>query len=395
MAERTLTAALASAIQETVVRPAIIYEGEFVDGEGNPAFVRLWSGIGTISWNGNSWLGVGNLIGLGEVKETTELQANSFEVWLSGVSSSMVALALTSSRKNRSGKVWLGLFEDFAYLSLPSATSGNYVSLPDSAPLSFSGDIDIRVKARLDVWSTATLISKWDTAGNQRSWKLSIAGDGSVFWYWSNDGVAENVDNSFNSVGMPPAGATSWFRITEDVDNGSGNRVLTFLKSDNGVIWTPCGTTPRIFTGTNSFFDSTAPIRIGNSDASFLYTGDIHYAEIRDGIDGTIVATYDPVNSEAWTLNGSNPARLIRIPKLIDTPDLIKQGRFDTIPIDDSGDESRIIARYEDRLAVLDVPKERRYTTQDQSLRDPTDLGFEYVEVLQDSNFVLNESSTS
>lgn len=191
MAERDLTAGMAAAVQAGTVRPAILYEGEFVDGGGAPTFVRLWSGIGTLSWNGQSWLGAGNLLGVSGVRESTGLRANAFEVWLSGVSTTLVSLALTSARKNRSGKLYLALF-----------------------------------------------------------------------------------------------------------------------------------------------------------------------------------------NADDWTTPIADPY-------------LLKRGRFDTIPIEDAATRSRITARYEDRLSALGVPRERRYTSEDQALRDPNDKGFDYVEELQDAQFLL------
>jgi hypothetical protein len=74
---------------------------------------------------------------------------------------------------------------------------------------------------------------------------------------------------------------------------------------------------------------------------------------------------------------------------LIADPYLLKKGRFDTIPIQDGATNSKITVRYEDRLATLGIPRERRYTTADQALRDPADNGFKYVETLQDSNYLL------
>lgn len=191
MAARDLTSGMATAVQAGTVYPAILYEGEFDDGGGGSAFVRLWSGLGSLSWDSKTWLGAGSLIGIGAVEETAGLRANAFEVWLTGVSSSLVATALVASRKNRSGKLWLACFN---------------------------------------------------------------AGDFS---------------------------------------------------------------TP------------------------------------------------------------------------IADPYLLAEGRFDTVPISDSGDESKITVRYENVLAALGIPKERRYTTADQAIRSPGDGGFRYVEALQDAQFIL------
>jgi len=191
MTTRDLTAGMAAAVQAGTVYPALLYEGEFDNGSGGSAFVRLWSGIGTLTWNSLSWTGAGNMLGISDIRESTSLRANAFEVWLSGQSAALVAAAMTAFRKNRSGKLWLALFN----------------------------------------------------AG-----------------------------------------------------------------------------------------DFTTPI-----------------------VD----------------------------------PYLLKRGRTDTIPIDDAGTTSRITVRHEDRLAALGIPRERRYTTADQALRAPGDKGFEYVEMLQDAQFIL------
>ena len=49
MAERELTAAMLTAIAAATVRPAIFYEGEFVDSGEAQAFLRFWTGTGTIT----------------------------------------------------------------------------------------------------------------------------------------------------------------------------------------------------------------------------------------------------------------------------------------------------------------------------------------------------------
>jgi hypothetical protein len=194
VATRDLTSGMATAVQAGTVYPAILYEGEFDDGAGGSAFLRLWTGLGTLSWNGQSWTGAGSLIGFSSVEESTELRANAFEAWLTGASNAVIAAALVSRRKNRSGKLWLALFN----------------------------------------------------AGNL--------------------------------------------------------------------------TTP------------------------------------------------------------------------IADPYLLKQGRFDAAPIADSGATAKVTVRYEDRLAALAVPRERRYTKQDQALRVAGDLGFDYVETLQDAQFIIGPS---
>lgn len=111
MAERGLTAPMLAAIAARTVRPALFYEGEFVDGSENPEFLRLWTGVGDLSWNGYTWTGGGNLLGISALEETTDLKAVGFSVTLSGMPSSLVSLALGNVRQGKPGKLWLGLFD--------------------------------------------------------------------------------------------------------------------------------------------------------------------------------------------------------------------------------------------------------------------------------------------
>jgi hypothetical protein len=119
MAARDLTSGMSAAVQAGTVYPAILYEGEFDDGAGGSAFLRVWTGLGSLSWDGKTWTGAGNFIGISGVDESVELRAQSFEVWLNGSSSAIVAAAMVSGRKNRSGKLWLACFADANYVGTP------------------------------------------------------------------------------------------------------------------------------------------------------------------------------------------------------------------------------------------------------------------------------------
>lgn len=189
MAARDLTAGMLTAIQAGAVRPALLYEGAF-DSGGTPQYVRLWTGMGNLTWDAKTWVGGGHLLGISPITESTKTEAVGFEVTVSGMPSTRISLALSSARKNKPGSLWLALF-----------------------------------------------------------------------------------------------------------------------------------------------------------DAS-----------------GAVIAD----------------------------PYLLQSGRFDMIPIEDSGDTCTITVRYEDRLIALQKPRERRYTHEDQQLRSAGDLGFEYVQGLQDAAFLLN-----
>lgn len=68
---------------------------------------------------------------------------------------------------------------------------------------------------------------------------------------------------------------------------------------------------------------------------------------------------------------------------LADEPYLLKRGKLDVAVIDDEGELCKISVNYEDRLIDLERSRERRYTSADQQLDYPADLGFDQVAALQ------------
>lgn len=100
---RELTAAMLAQVQADKLYPIVFYEGEFASDT-----IRLWTGIGSISWNGYTWTGLGNLIAISPIKETTGIEAVGFQVTITGESSANVSRALQACRQNKPGKLWLG-----------------------------------------------------------------------------------------------------------------------------------------------------------------------------------------------------------------------------------------------------------------------------------------------
>lgn len=103
---RDLTASVKSAIEATQVAPFLLFEAEFADG-----YLRLWSGIGDISWNGYTWTGVGTLGSISPISETDEVQANGISVSLTGIPSDYVSLILSDVRQGKMGRVYVGFLD--------------------------------------------------------------------------------------------------------------------------------------------------------------------------------------------------------------------------------------------------------------------------------------------
>jgi len=90
---RDLTAGVITQLQAASVEVGLLFEGEFASG-----WVRLWSGVGNLSWNGQTWSGVGTLLGISAIDETNEIRASGLTVSLSGIPSDLLAAALGDAR---------------------------------------------------------------------------------------------------------------------------------------------------------------------------------------------------------------------------------------------------------------------------------------------------------
>ncbi|MFC6644134.1 hypothetical protein ACFQBQ_00715 [Granulicella cerasi] len=87
---RNLSTAMRAALTARVLRPAILIELTFKSGT---YFVH--TGIGQITWNGNTYLGVGSLGKVGTITENTTVEAAGTTLTLTGVDPTLYADCMT------------------------------------------------------------------------------------------------------------------------------------------------------------------------------------------------------------------------------------------------------------------------------------------------------------
>ncbi|WP_327671815.1 MULTISPECIES: hypothetical protein [unclassified Streptomyces] len=185
--------------------------------------------------------------------------------------------------------------------------AANYASTPDTAALDITGDIDLRIELAASWYRPGVqhLLGKWGAPG-VRSYLLRLE-DGRLRFYFSLDGsITYYVDKTLPS--LPERAA---LRCTLDVDNGSGQWAVShyWAPTLDGP-WTQIRST---FTNSTtppagfSLFSGPAPLAIGSPDPSLNRTpfeGAAYRAEVRSGINGTIVASPDfrarPVGTAAF-----------------------------------------------------------------------------------------------
>ena len=100
---RTVSAALLTALGQTDVHPYYAIELDFDSGP-----IRLWTGYGDKTIDSNTYTGSGSLLNISGMEEVNDLSAKSITLTLSGISSSIISLALTEPYQRRECKVYFG-----------------------------------------------------------------------------------------------------------------------------------------------------------------------------------------------------------------------------------------------------------------------------------------------
>ena len=71
----------------------------------------IWTGYGDISFDSQTWSGVGHLAGISDIEETNEIRATGATFTLAGVPSSLLGLALGSARQGNEVSLWIGALD--------------------------------------------------------------------------------------------------------------------------------------------------------------------------------------------------------------------------------------------------------------------------------------------
>jgi hypothetical protein len=101
---RDIATVIANALDDDVIEPFFAVDLVFDSGP-----LRLWTGVGTRSINGNDYTGAGNFLQVSEMRETAEIQAAGATLTLSGIPSELLSLALTEPYQQRPARIYFGL----------------------------------------------------------------------------------------------------------------------------------------------------------------------------------------------------------------------------------------------------------------------------------------------
>lgn len=121
---RGISSAMIAALEAQFLSPAFFVAATFKSGP-----VYLWTGVGTIFWNSQTWTGVGSLAQISTIEESSEVNAKGMTIGLSGIDATLLGDVLAEVQLGLPAQVYLALFD----------SGGNIIADP---LLSFQGRMD-------------------------------------------------------------------------------------------------------------------------------------------------------------------------------------------------------------------------------------------------------------
>lgn len=186
MSSRGLSAGNLAAVAASTAHPVLLWFGDFSSGA-----VRVTSHARDIVWGGHTWTALGDLVGVGEVKETEQVQANQVEFFLN-FSSTLLTKALEAGYRRRSCILYIGFLDDNdALVADPIA----FPYIMDRMPGRRSGD-----SAKISVIAESRLVDM------QRSSELRYT-DPQQQYLYAGDRFFEYVEGLQGETDIPVGGA--------------------------------------------------------------------------------------------------------------------------------------------------------------------------------------------
>ena len=104
---RTITSALDTALTADSYEPFFAIDLEF---DTQPLY--LWTGYGSVTINSKTYVGVGNLVSVSSVEETSDISVRGATLQITGISSDALSLALNEPYQGRTATVYFGVLND-------------------------------------------------------------------------------------------------------------------------------------------------------------------------------------------------------------------------------------------------------------------------------------------
>lgn len=140
-----------SSTNETAAAQASVVMLMFAELDLPSGTLYVHDGIGTFTWGGHDWLGVGQFGSVNNVQETLDSIALPVDVTLSGVETQFITDAMETQYHGRDATLYVGLVdpEDNVLLDTPQAVWDGYMDVMTIEVSQGSASITLRLENRL------------------------------------------------------------------------------------------------------------------------------------------------------------------------------------------------------------------------------------------------------
>jgi hypothetical protein len=166
-----------------------------------------------------------------------------------------------------------------------SGINGNYANTPDDSSLDITGDLVIDVDVTMKSWtptSNSSFCGKYQSIGDQRSFRFLLRPDKRLQLYFSDDGTGAGLTGAAFSTAVPFAdGQRGQVRVSFDSSTGIAQ---FFTSIDKGATWTQLG--PDKSTGKFAIYAGTAEVYVGaySQNSELLPHAGIHSVKFYDSV---------------------------------------------------------------------------------------------------------------
>lgn len=185
-----------SQIQAGSMLPVLFVEAHFVTGP-----IYIWTGYGPITWNGQTWQGIGALLTVSSIEEGADVNARGITLGLSGFKADLLTLTLGEVRQGLPVVVSLGLFypgSPWGIIPDPLIAWAGRMDQPTIDVLGTTASISVNCENRL-VSMNVAVDRRYTAEDQQRDWpgdlgmnQVMAIQDQNLYW-GRLPGVTNNV----------------------------------------------------------------------------------------------------------------------------------------------------------------------------------------------------------
>lgn len=144
MSTRNIDSGLVAEVSKVVFRPAVFAMLTFRSETS-----YAWSGVGSIVWNSETWLGLGSFADIGSIAEGTDVEAAGTTLTLSGIDSNLLAECMTDIQLGAAAKVWFAAVGSDGSVIAPYLAFSGEIGKPSIGYGPETSTISLQLESRL------------------------------------------------------------------------------------------------------------------------------------------------------------------------------------------------------------------------------------------------------